>query len=217
MTVARSAARSRSRSRASSPIRCARCAIGSGLVVDHLERHVATVDRPDAVLRGDRSRSLRQDLAAAYLEVTQLARRLDELDRALHEDAPQLVRRRRRGRPRPAARGPSPRRRHRAAVRPRQPATGARRRRAAVAGRRADRRRLCRVGARGRRQLALRAGVARRRLRGRHDRRQRRRQRGRRARSARSRAGCSPPWGGTVEATSAAGQGCAFELRLATA
>lgn len=58
-----------------------------GLVVDHLERHVATSTGPTPYPWRS-LQTLRQDLAAAYLEVTTLARRLDELDRALDEDAP---------------------------------------------------------------------------------------------------------------------------------
>ena len=58
-----------------------------GLVVDHLERHVATSTGPTPYPWRS-LQSLRQDLAAAYLEATQLARRLEELDRALREDAP---------------------------------------------------------------------------------------------------------------------------------
>ena len=58
-----------------------------GLVVDQLERHVATSTGPTPY--SWRSlQTLRQDLAAAYLEVTTLARRLDELDRALDDDPP---------------------------------------------------------------------------------------------------------------------------------
>ena len=57
-----------------------------GLVVDHLERHVATATGPTPYPWRSLT-TLRQDLAAAYLEVTQLARRMDELDRALHENA----------------------------------------------------------------------------------------------------------------------------------
>jgi len=57
-----------------------------GLVVDHLERHVATSTGPTPYPWRSLT-TLRQDLAGAYLEVTQLARRLEELDRALHEDA----------------------------------------------------------------------------------------------------------------------------------
>lgn len=56
-----------------------------GLVVDQLERHVATSTGPTPY--SWRSlQTLRQELAAAYLEVTTLARRLDELDRALDDD-----------------------------------------------------------------------------------------------------------------------------------
>jgi signal transduction histidine kinase len=58
-----------------------------GLIVDHLERHVATSTGPTPYPWRS-LQSLRQDLAEAYLEVTQLARRVDELDRALTEDAP---------------------------------------------------------------------------------------------------------------------------------
>lgn len=65
------------------PVRALRDRLG--LVVDHLERHVATASGPTPypwrALQG-----LRQDLAAAYLESTALARRLDELDRALADD-----------------------------------------------------------------------------------------------------------------------------------
>ena len=67
------------------PVRALRDRLG--LVVDHLERHVATSTGPTPypwrALQG-----LRQDLAAAYLEATTLARRLDELDRALRDDPP---------------------------------------------------------------------------------------------------------------------------------
>ncbi len=67
------------------PIRALRDRLG--LVVDHLERHVATSTGPTPYPWRS-LQSLRQDLAAAYLEATQLARRLDELDRALHDDPP---------------------------------------------------------------------------------------------------------------------------------
>jgi hypothetical protein len=67
------------------PVRALRDRLG--LVVDHLERHVATSTGP-APYPWRQLQTLRQDLAAAYLEATQLARRLDELDRALHDDAP---------------------------------------------------------------------------------------------------------------------------------
>lgn len=53
-----------------------------GLVVDHLERHVGTATGP-APYPWKALQSLRQDLAAAYLEATHLARRLDELARAI--------------------------------------------------------------------------------------------------------------------------------------
>jgi signal transduction histidine kinase len=55
------------------------------LVVDHLERHVATSTGPTPYPWRS-LQSLRQDLAAAYLEATQLARRVDELDRALYPE-----------------------------------------------------------------------------------------------------------------------------------
>jgi signal transduction histidine kinase len=58
-----------------------------GLVVDHLERHVATSTGPTPYPWRS-LQALRQDLAAAYLEATTLARRLDELDRALDDDPP---------------------------------------------------------------------------------------------------------------------------------
>lgn len=58
-----------------------------GLVVDHLERHVANSTGPTPYPWRSLT-TLRQDLAAAYLESTQLARRLEELDRALSEEAP---------------------------------------------------------------------------------------------------------------------------------
>jgi hypothetical protein len=58
-----------------------------GLIVDHLERHVATSTGPTPYPWRSLT-TLRQDLAAAYLESTQLARRLEELDRALSEEAP---------------------------------------------------------------------------------------------------------------------------------
>lgn len=59
-----------------------------GLVVDHIERHVATSTGPTPYPWRSLT-SLRQDLAAAYLEVTQLARRVEELDRALADTPPQ--------------------------------------------------------------------------------------------------------------------------------
>jgi signal transduction histidine kinase len=52
------------------------------LVVDHLERHVAHSTGPTPY-PFHALQALRQDLAEAYLDATQLARRVDELDRAL--------------------------------------------------------------------------------------------------------------------------------------
>jgi signal transduction histidine kinase len=65
------------------PVRALRDRLG--LVVDHLERHVATSTGPTPY-PWRMLQALRQDLAAAYLEATQLARRIDELDRALADD-----------------------------------------------------------------------------------------------------------------------------------
>ena len=56
-----------------------------GLVVDHLERFVSTSTGPTPYPWRS-LQTLRQDLAEAYLEVTQLARRVDELDRAFTDD-----------------------------------------------------------------------------------------------------------------------------------
>ncbi len=67
------------------PVRALRDRLG--LVVDHLERHVATSTGPTPYPWRS-LQALRQDLGATYLEATTLARRLDELDRALDEDAP---------------------------------------------------------------------------------------------------------------------------------
>ncbi len=67
------------------PIRALRDRLG--LVVDHIERHVATSTGPTPYPWRS-LQTLRQDLAAAYLEATQLARRIEELDRALHDDPP---------------------------------------------------------------------------------------------------------------------------------
>jgi signal transduction histidine kinase len=67
------------------PVRALRDRLG--LVVDHLERHVATSTGPTPYPWRS-LQTLRQDLAAAYLEATTLARRLDELDRALVDDPP---------------------------------------------------------------------------------------------------------------------------------
>lgn len=66
------------------PVRALRDRLG--LVVDHIERHVATSTGPSPYPWRS-LQALRQDLAGSYLEATALARRLDELDRAL-EDAP---------------------------------------------------------------------------------------------------------------------------------
>lgn len=67
------------------PVRALRDRLG--LVVDHLERHVATSTGPTPYPWRS-LQTLRQDLAAAYLEATTLARRIDELDRALVDDPP---------------------------------------------------------------------------------------------------------------------------------
>lgn len=56
-----------------------------GLVVDHLERFVAKSTGPTPYPWRS-LQTLRHDLADAYLEVTQLARRVEELDRALAHD-----------------------------------------------------------------------------------------------------------------------------------
>jgi signal transduction histidine kinase len=53
-----------------------------GLVVDHIERHVATSTGPTPYPWRSLV-TLRQDLAAAYLEATELARRIEELDHAV--------------------------------------------------------------------------------------------------------------------------------------
>lgn len=58
-----------------------------GLVVDHLERHVANATGPTPY-PWRALQVLRHDLAAAYLEANALARRLDDLDRALADDPP---------------------------------------------------------------------------------------------------------------------------------
>jgi hypothetical protein len=67
------------------PIRALRDRLG--LVVDHLERHVAGSTGP-APYPWRSVQALRQDLGATYLEATTLARRLDELDRALDDEPP---------------------------------------------------------------------------------------------------------------------------------
>lgn len=59
-----------------------------GLIVDHLERFVATSTGPTPYPWRS-LQTLRHDVADAYLEVTQLARRMEELDRALADDVPQ--------------------------------------------------------------------------------------------------------------------------------
>lgn len=66
------------------PVRALRDRLG--LVVDLLERHVATSTGPNPYPWRS-VQALRQDLGGAYLEATALARRVDELDRALGEDA----------------------------------------------------------------------------------------------------------------------------------
>lgn len=67
------------------PVRALRDRLG--LIVDHLERHVASSTGPTPYPWRSLT-TLRQDLAATYLEATTLARRLDELDRALDDDPP---------------------------------------------------------------------------------------------------------------------------------
>jgi signal transduction histidine kinase len=64
------------------PVRALRDRLG--LVVDHLERHVALSTGPTPY-PWRAVQSLRQDLGGAYLEATTLSRRLDELERALAE------------------------------------------------------------------------------------------------------------------------------------
>jgi signal transduction histidine kinase len=66
------------------PVRALRDRLG--LVVDQLERHVATATGPNPYPWRS-VQALRQDLGGAYLEATALARRVDELDRALDGDA----------------------------------------------------------------------------------------------------------------------------------
>ena len=58
-----------------------------GLVVDHLERYVATSTGPTPYPWRS-LQTLRHDLAESYLELTQLARRVDELDQALAPSEP---------------------------------------------------------------------------------------------------------------------------------
>lgn len=59
-----------------------------GLVVDHLERYVATSTGPTPYPWRS-LQTLRHDLAETYLDLTQLARRVDELDQALTPGDPQ--------------------------------------------------------------------------------------------------------------------------------
>lgn len=66
------------------PVRALRDRLG--LVVDQIERHVAMATGPTPYPWRS-LQALRQDLAAAYLEATTLARRIDELDRALRDEA----------------------------------------------------------------------------------------------------------------------------------
>jgi signal transduction histidine kinase len=66
------------------PVRALRDRLG--LVVDHIERHVAVSTGPTPYPWRS-LQTLRQDLAAAYLEATSLARQIEELDRAL-DDTP---------------------------------------------------------------------------------------------------------------------------------
>ena len=68
------------------PVRALRDRLG--LVVDHLERHVATSTGPTPY-PWRQLQSLRQEIVGAYLEATQLARRLQELDHALVAGPPQ--------------------------------------------------------------------------------------------------------------------------------
>jgi signal transduction histidine kinase len=67
------------------PVRALRDRLG--LVVDHLERHVAHATGPTPY-PWRALQTLRHDLGEAYLEATTLARRLDELDRALADAQP---------------------------------------------------------------------------------------------------------------------------------
>ena len=67
------------------PIRALRDRLG--LVVDHIEKYVATSTGPTPYPWRS-LQTLRQDLAAAYLEATQLARRVEELALALADEAP---------------------------------------------------------------------------------------------------------------------------------
>lgn len=60
-----------------------------GLVVDRLERYVATSTGPTPYPWRS-LQTLRHDLAETYLDLTQLTRRVDELDQALTPGEPQL-------------------------------------------------------------------------------------------------------------------------------
>jgi signal transduction histidine kinase len=60
-----------------------------GLVVDHLERYVSTSTGPTPYPWRS-LQTLRHDLAETYLDLTQLARRVDELDQALTPGEPEL-------------------------------------------------------------------------------------------------------------------------------
>ena len=71
--------------RLADPLRALRDRLG--LLIDQIERHVATSTGPTPYPWRS-LQVLRQDLASTYLEATQLARRLDELDRALDDDPP---------------------------------------------------------------------------------------------------------------------------------
>jgi signal transduction histidine kinase len=68
------------------PVRALRDRLG--LVVDHLERHFATSTGPSPYPWRS-LQVLRQDLSSAYLEATELARRIEELDRALGDGTPE--------------------------------------------------------------------------------------------------------------------------------
>lgn len=73
--------------RVAEPLRVLRDRLG--LVVDHIERHIAGSSGPVAYPWRSLT-SLRQDLAAAYLDATTLARKIDELDRAVGDLAAPL-------------------------------------------------------------------------------------------------------------------------------
>jgi len=71
--------------RLADPLRALRDRLG--LIVDQIERHVAHASGPSPYPWRS-LQVLRQDLASTYVEVTQLARRLDDLDRALGDAPP---------------------------------------------------------------------------------------------------------------------------------